>query len=420
MALPLRINFFVENYVAGGLERFYFDLINGLPIDGFDVTLLANPLEGLAERLGLFLKRPVNWVPYKNVTATTLDYRVFHAHDRRRLNRFIQAGRLIARFPLHVASRIRLRGLFERHPGDIMHIINGGYPGAQGCITAARAAQLAGFRRILMSVQSSPYPRKSRLDVLLDRQLLRAVDCLVPNSLAAGQALISLRGFPKSKISPIQTGTPPPPYSSGVGVRLRSELGLPADSILIGTVAALELLKGHLVLLEALCTIQMEFPRAHLIFLGDGIARSHIDSYIQAHHLKGRVSLLGHRDDARLLTNAFDIVVLPSLYEGLPISILEAMALAKPIVATNVGGIPEEIDHEVSGLLFPPRDSRALADALKKLLHFPTEAARMGEAAQKKYYSRFTAQHMVESFLGLYSQTESHPSSHEPATHQCP
>jgi len=406
MASPLRVNIFVENYLAGGLERFYFDLINGLPVNELDITLLTNPLEGLDERLRVFIRRPFNWVLYKNLTLTSLDYRVFHTNSLRPSGALTLGCRAIARLPLWVASRIKLRNLFQRHAADVVHIINGGYPGAQGCVTAAMAAKAAGVRKILMSVQSYPYPPRTPLDAIMDRRLIRAVDYLVPNSLAAAQGLMSLRGFPKSKIHPIQTGTPAPPQDREAGVRLRAELDLPSDRVLVGTVAALEPLKGHLVLLEALREIQAEFPQAHLIFLGEGIMRPQITAYVQAHQLVGRVSLLGYRNDAQRLTNAFDVVAFPSFVEGMPITILEAMALARPIVATNVGGIPEEIEHGASGLLVPPRDSRALADGLRQMLRSPGNAARMGQAAREKYCRQFTVQRMVGDFVRLYSQAE--------------
>jgi len=400
----MHLNIFVENYVAGGLEKFYFDLIDGLIGTGFKITLLTNHLEGLEDRIRDFIDSSVQWIPYKNVTSTTLDYQIWKVHRVNYRRGASLVGSVIARLPLHFASHVRLRSLFRGHPADIVHIINGGYPGAQGCITAASAARSAGIRYRIMSVQSCPFPRKNAFDKIMDRQLARDLNILVPNSRAAGQGLRLLRGFPESKIFPIQSGTPAPRFDPDAGVQMRAEIGLPAKSVMIGVVAALEPMKGHLVILKALREIKAEFPQLHLIFVGEGVMRRQIEEFISHNDLEGRVTLLGHRNDARRLTNAFDIVALPSFLEGLPIAILEAMALGKPIVATNVGGIPEEIDHEISGLLVPPCDSLALADSLRQLLRSPVYAEQLGLAAREKYHRQFTSKQMVGSFIKLYNQ----------------
>jgi glycosyltransferase involved in cell wall biosynthesis len=112
--------------------------------------------------------------------------------------------------------------------------------------------------------------------------------------------------------------------------------------------------------------------------------------------------LLGFTPDARALTNAFDLVAFPSFYEGMPIAILEAMALAKAIVSTNVGGIPEEIEHGLSGWLVPARNSAALADGLRRLLRDRDWAQQLGQAAHARFYQYFTLQHMQAAYQDWY------------------
>jgi glycosyltransferase involved in cell wall biosynthesis len=401
-----RLNLCVENYWTGGLERFYFDLINGLPAEQFEITLFANPINGLGERLQSFVHRPIKWVPYHNLTTSQLDYRLLRLNPPQFGAVLAFACRNIARWPLHLSSQRTWRHLWQQYPAEVLHIVNGGYPGAQGCLTAALAARAAGCPRILMSVLSYPFPLKRQQESSLDQQILAAVDCLIPNSVAAGQGLVSLRHFPADRVTPIQGGTAAPPVDREAGQRLRQELGLPAQSLLIGTVAVLEPLKGHLVLLDAVRRLQSEFPHAHFIFVGDGRLRPQLEAYLQAHQLADRVSLLGYRKDVPQIINAFDVVAFPSLHEGLPYAIQEAMALAKPIVASRVGGIPEEIDDGRSGLLVPPGDSQALADGLRQLLRSPMQAAEMGRGAQEKYARQFTLGRMVEGFIQLYCRGE--------------
>ena len=253
-----------------------------------------------------------------------------------------------------------------------------------------------------MSMLSYPYPRHNALDAMLDRTISRSVDGLSPNSAIAGRGLVELREFPVRLIRPIPSGTNPPSSEVAAGARLRAELGLPADSVVIGTVAALEPLKGHLVLLEAARQICAEFSQAYFVISGEGVMRPQLEAYIRDQQLRNRVYLLGFTPDARALTNAFDLVAFPSFYEGMPIAVLEAMALARPIVATNVGGIPEEIEHAVSGWLVPPRDSAALADGLCSLLRDRDLAHRLGQAAQNRFYEHFTLQHMQAAYQEWY------------------
>ena len=400
--LPMRINIFVENYLPGGLERFYSDLIDGLPADEFDVTLLVNPIGGLTRRLQSVIHRPVKLVLYRPLTSTRLDYELLKANEHRRRNLLGLALKAISRPPLGILSGWSVRRLLTQHPAEVLHVINGGYPGAQGCLKAIGAGRALHFPRIVLSILSYPYPRRNAFDARLDRQVSQSVDMVSPNSAAASQGMIELRGFPTDRVRSIASGTPPPPVVLEAGARLRSELGLPADSVIVGTVATLEPMKGHLVLLEAIDQIQREFPRIYFAFSGEGVMRPQLEAFIQSRNLQNRVYLLGFTRDARAITNAFDVVAFPSFYEGMPIAILEAMALAKPIVATNVGGIPEEIDHGTSGLLVPPRNSGALADALRQVLSAPDYARQLGRAAQHKFYRQFTLQHMVGAYQKLY------------------
>lgn len=402
MTSVIRLAIFIENYLPGGLERFTCDLINGLPPDEFAVTLLANPIVDLETRLRAAIQRPIDLQIYRASTLTRLEYGWLHVHRWGRSTLLRRAIKLAIRRPLRVLGRAQLRRILRQQSVDVLHVINGGYPGAEGCLLAAQLGRELGLARVLMSVLSYPYPRHSPLDAALDRAISRSVDGLSPNSTVAGQGLIALREFPPALIHPIPSGTTPPLVDPTAGARLRAELGLPADSVIIGTVAALEPLKGHLILLDAARQLGAEFPQARFVISGEGAMRPQLEAYIREQQLSDRVYLLGFTPDARALTNAFDLVAFPSFYEGMPIAILEAMALARPIVATEVGGIPEEIEHGTSGWLVPPRDSAALAEGLRRLLRDRALAQQLGQAAQTRFYRHFTLQHMQTAYQDWY------------------
>ena len=134
----MRLNIFVENYLPGGLERFYCDLINGLPVDEFDITLLANPIAGLTDRLAAAIQRPIDLQLYHAYTTTRLEYGWLQANRLGRSSSMRRMIRLATRWPLNILSRAQLRQTLRQHSADVLHIINGGYPGAAGCLIAAQ------------------------------------------------------------------------------------------------------------------------------------------------------------------------------------------------------------------------------------------------------------------------------------------
>ena len=122
-----------------------------------------------------------------------------------------------------------------------------------------------------------------------------------------------------------------------------------------------------------------------------------------------RVLLLGHRDDVPALLASCDVFVLPSLYEGLPLSVLEAMASARPVVATDVAGSNEVVRHAESGLLVPPADPRALADAIRRVLSDRVEAERLARAGRARVEREFSVERMVRGVEAVYDQVLASP-----------
>ena len=172
---------------------------------------------------------------------------------------------------------------------------------------------------------------------------------------------------------------------------------------LVGTVAGLYPAKGLVYLVNAMTEVRKVVPSARLIIIGDGPDRSRLDALVRANGLQESVSLLGKVPDAWGVLSTVDVFVLPSVKEGLPYAVLEAMAAGLPIVATRVGGIPEVVADRRSALLVPPADSRALSQAICDLLRDPGLAAALaGEARRTFQRERLTAEAMVEATAALY------------------
>jgi glycosyltransferase involved in cell wall biosynthesis len=155
-------------------------------------------------------------------------------------------------------------------------------------------------------------------------------------------------------------------WAAGDGIR--RSLGVPEDAPLIGTVANFKPHKGHQHLLEAALEVRRHIPDARFVLVGHGPLEPDVRQQVHELGLDETVIFAGYRDDAPSVAGACDLFVLASLHEGLSIGLLEAMALGTPAVVTDVGGLPEAIDHGQEGLLVPPGDPQALADGIVKVL----------------------------------------------------
>ena len=165
---------------------------------------------------------------------------------------------------------------------------------------------------------------------------------------------------------------------------VREELGIPEGVPVVGTVAHLKPHKGHQHLLRAAAEVRRARPDARFVLVGRGPLESELRQLTSRLGLDGSVVLTGFRDDALRIASAFDLFVLPSEHEGLPIALLEAMAIGKPVVVTRVGGNAEVVEDGVNGLVVPPENPPALAGAITLLLRDPPLRERLGEAARRR------------------------------------
>ena len=161
---------------------------------------------------------------------------------------------------------------------------------------------------------------------------------------------------------------------------VNDEVLLPHDAPVVGNVAALVPHKGQRHLIEAAHLVVQEVPDARFVILGEGELREPLEHLVKTHHLEKHVLLPGFRTDVFGCIKGFDLFAMSSVTEGLGTSLLDAMACARPIVATHAGGIPEIVEDGVNGLLVPPRDHAAMAAAIVRLLKDAASRRRMGEA----------------------------------------
>ena len=186
--------------------------------------------------------------------------------------------------------------------------------------------------------------------------------------------------------------------------QIRKDLGIDSETCLIGTVGRLTPVKGIPYLLDAARILLRQGANVKVLVVGDGSIRQ--DLLAQAGNLGvgERVVFLGHREDTDVLLQALDIFVLPSLSEGIPMALLEAMAASRPIVASRVGGIPEIIEDGVEGYLVEPMDVNNLAERCRRLIESPDVARKMGEQGRKRVDSEFSATAMADRVVSVYKE----------------
>jgi glycosyltransferase involved in cell wall biosynthesis len=218
-------------------------------------------------------------------------------------------------------------------------------------------------------------------------------------------------GAPLSHLNVVYYGLEPIPLRNSI-IRLRTDLGIGPTDPVVGVVARLTEQKGHSYLLQAMRFLLDEIPSVRLVIVGDGELRPHLESSTAQLGIKEHVDFLGFRSDARDLMREFDVFILPSLFEGFGLVLLEAMAAAKPIVATRVGAIPEIVVDGETGLLVPPRDPIALAQALRHLIMNPGLACDLGRCGRQQLEQRFTVRKMVEDTVRVYQSVMSFNNDH--------
>lgn len=181
-----------------------------------------------------------------------------------------------------------------------------------------------------------------------------------------------------------------------------SRLGLSKGDYVIGSVGRFTTVKGHEFLIRAAVHL-VEGPRTvKVVLVGDGPLRKHLEKLAFQLGISERVIFAGHQQHPRGFLQAMDIFVLPSLNEGIPLALLEAMSASRPIVASRVGGVPEVIEHECTGLLVESGNERELAAACNRLIRDKLLADTVGEAAHLKAISRFSSEVMGEKVVSLY------------------
>jgi glycosyltransferase involved in cell wall biosynthesis len=238
------------------------------------------------------------------------------------------------------------------------------------------------------------------------RLAMRGVDRIIPVSQEIKRSLMRRRGIPERKIQVIPYGVDLEKYRPGdhqAALQKRQELGISVEAILIGVFARLEPPKGHRFFVEAFPAIVEQYPRVRAIFAGEGSLRADLEAAVRTQGMSNYLMFLGARNDVNELLGAIDLVVLPSVSEGLPNVVLEAMAAQKPVVATAVGGIPEVVRHGENGYLVPPADASALQNIILQCLSERERWPYLARQGRRTVETEFSLAHQVASFERIFA-----------------
>ena len=311
--------------------------------------------------------------------------------------RGLEAFHLGMRGPLDIRVLFRLAEIFRRREVSILHTY---------LYHTAILGRLLGWAKMVPEVvcsQRSTDDWRTGAHVLLDRFTQRLVHCYVANCQAVADRLKKVERIAPDKIRVIPTGIEPlrlvdPAFC----MTLRKNLFLADDATVIGTVGNLRPAKGHAILVEAAKKIVAEFPKAVFVWVGEGPLREELQKSIREAGLEGHFRLAGFQENTAGYYEIFDLFVLPSLWEGRPLALLEAMSKGLPIVSTRVGGVAEMLSDGVHARLVASHDSRALRDAVLSLLRAPEMAARMGKKAQERFDQEKSLEAYVSQTQNLY------------------
>jgi glycosyltransferase involved in cell wall biosynthesis len=283
----------------------------------------------------------------------------------------------------------RLAALIRRERVDLVH--------THSSVDAWLGGMAARLARV-------PVVRTRHVSIPIRRRLNPVYTLLADRVITSGEAirrLVIAAGVSPEKVVSIPAGVDLAAFSRPAGDRIRGEFA-PGRPV-IGSIAMFRGSKGHDLLLEAFERLRGQFPEARLLLVGDGIRRTWVESLVRERGLGGWVTFTGFREDVPDLLGAMDCFVLASTRtEGVPQSLLQAMAAGIPVVASAVGGIPEVIEDGATGLLVPPGDPGALAEAVGTVVKDPESARRRAEAGRALVGAQFSRERVMGRLATLY------------------
>jgi glycosyltransferase involved in cell wall biosynthesis len=325
---------------------------------------------------------------------------------RRRAAEGLELIPIAPRTEMDLSAAWKLSRLVKRIAPDVIHAHDPhGVAMASLALSLGAPAAKGGPMPVLVASRRVDFHLKGNS---FSRWKYRQVDCFIAASEAIRRMLVA-DGVPADRTVTVHEGIDVEPVLAAPAVNVHEAFFLPHGAPIVGNVAALVPHKGQRYLIEAAHQVVQQLPDARFVILGEGDLREQLEKQVREHHLERHVLLPGFRTDVLGCIKGFDLFVMSSVTEGLGTSLLDAMACARPIVATTAGGIPEMVEDGANGLLVPPRDHMALANAIVRALKDDQLRRRLGETGLARVNARFTVERMVAETASVYARMAGRP-----------
>lgn len=360
------ILYIIDNLEFGGGETVFSQLINRLRKDKYNITVACLPT-------GTFIEM----IEGSGVQIKSVDMR----------NRF------------NIKVIMQLANLMKRGKISIVHSL-----GARADFFARMAAKLAGgpvvVSTVIMPVEGFDVsPLRKKVYSILSRFSERYVDLFIVDSEATKKILINRHRIPTDKVVRIYNGIELKAYqpdNRGEFInKIRKEYGIDEGVFLIGAVGRMVWQKGFEHLIEAIPEVSKEYPEARFLLVGEGSLKNELKVKSKRLKIEDKVVFTGFRKDLKEVLSTIDLLIIPSLRESFPIITLDAMAMAKPIIATRIDGIIEQITDGENGILIPPGDPSSLAKAIMIAINNKEHYRNLGLMARKRVGESFSLEKMV-------------------------
>jgi len=374
MGEQIRIAYILPTEVRGGVEEHVLSLVKGIDATRFRTYIVSPPklLDSLRQDL-----EPGETVEVPLRIGSLRDWRCMADFYR-----FLRENRI--------------------------HIVN-----THMFIATFYYAPIAKLARVPVLLETTHLMEKWRLEkgffrrnsFVIDRFFYKMLDKVLAVSHACKRDLAAMKGVPLDKIAVVHNGRDlasfdPDRIDCRAG--LRREFGYSPDDFVFGVFARLNHQKGHRYLVEAASLLKDIGIRANILCVGDGELQEKLAGQCREAGIADRFVFAGFRKDIPALLSMVDTTVLPSLYEGLPLCVIESLAMGRPVIATAVDGTPEIVVPGQTGLLVPARDPNALAEAMRYALENRDELKRLGESGRRYVLEKFSLQRQVRETESLY------------------
>jgi len=374
-----KVLFVITKSNFGGAQKYVYDLATSMPKDKLDVTVALGGSGLLIHKLN---EEGIRVLPIPSLARD-----VNTASD--------------------LSAFFELLSIFRNERPDVVHL-NSAKAGGVGAL----AARLARVPKIIFTAHGWAFnEERSRLQHFIIKFFSWITVLLSHKTIAVSDAVKNdARNWPLigNKIIVIKNGIKEPEFYTKDGAREKlfalADTQLTPDAFIIGTIAELHKSKGLQYAIEAFAKLAQKDEGMRYFILGGGDEKERLDGLVKHYGLQGRVFLVGFVEDAARFLMAFDVFILPSTTEALGLVLLEAGHAGLPVVASNVGGIPEIIEDGKTGILVQPRDSKGLAEAIKKIIDSPTMRTSLGTALHKKVLDDFLSEKALSITLALYEK----------------